>query len=70
MEEEQLNNRRDEPLTSDDLNVCDSVRRDLSAEYDLPERDALRLAAIIIELYRQGVHDPEQLKLLSGATRE
>jgi hypothetical protein len=49
---------------------CDSVLRDLTAEFDLPERDALRLAAIIIELYRQGVHDPEQLKPLSGATRE
>ncbi|MGW9949814.1 hypothetical protein J2W92_005165 [Rhizobium leguminosarum] len=61
---------RDEPLTSEDLNVCDGVLRDLKAVFDLSEKDFERLAAIIIELYRQGVHDPEQLKLLSGATVE
>jgi hypothetical protein len=43
----------------------------LKAEFGLADddEDVARSAAIIIELYRQGVHDEEQLKTLVFATR-
>lgn len=62
---------RDEALTSDDLAKCQNVLDALKAEFGLADEDedVSRSAAIIIELYRQGVHDEEQLKTLVFATR-
>lgn len=63
---------RDQPLTSEDLAVCNNVLNEISLEFDIaPDTQTVsRLASIIIELFRQGVRDPEQLKLLAAATRE
>lgn len=65
-------NRRDEPLTSEDLRICNDVLKALSREQGIEkDKEAVtRLAAMIIELYRQGVRDPGQLAVLAGATRE
>ncbi|MBB3310314.1 hypothetical protein FHT78_002057 [Rhizobium sp. BK196] len=62
---------RDEALTSDDLAVCQKVLDAVKAEFKFAddEEEVSRSAAIIIELYRQGVHDEEQLKTLVFATR-
>ncbi len=62
---------RDEALTSDDLATCQKVLDVVKAEFGLADDDeeVSRSAAIIIELYRQGVHDEEQLKTLVFATR-
>jgi hypothetical protein len=69
--EEHFGNHRDKPLTSEDLAVCNNVLDDLCARMDITDNETVaRLASIIIELYRQGVHEPEQLKLLAGATRD
>ncbi|MEX2694926.1 hypothetical protein [Rhizobium mongolense] len=69
--EEHFGNRRDEPLTPEDLTVCNNVLDDLCAQMDITDNGTVtHLASIIIELYRQGVHEPEQLKLLAGATRD
>ncbi|WP_431324420.1 hypothetical protein [Rhizobium sp. YTU87027] len=72
MVDTQEKNRRDEPLTSEDLAVCDSVLDDICHRYGIEnDKEAVsRLAAIIIELYRQGVREPKQLALLAGATLE
>ncbi|MDR7148037.1 hypothetical protein [Rhizobium sp. BE258] len=64
--------QRDIPLTSDDLSACNAALVAISRSSGI-EKDAVavsRLAAIIIELWRQGVHDVEQLKVLAGATVE
>ncbi|TCU20275.1 hypothetical protein [Rhizobium sullae] len=63
---------RDVPLTSEDLAICDMVLDELCAEFQLANDRSVvdHLASIIIELYRQGVREPEQLTLLAGATRE
>jgi hypothetical protein len=65
-------NRRDEPLTSEDMTVCNHVLDELCRELGLVNDKIVvaRLASIIIELYRQGVRDQDQLKLLAGATRK
>ena len=69
--EEDRSNQRDLPLTSDDLNVCNLVLDRLVKKLGIAsDKDSVAsLAAIIIELFRQGVHDVEQLELLAGATR-
>jgi hypothetical protein len=64
--------QRDIPLTSDDLRACNLALKAISRSSGI-EKDAVavsRLASIIIELWRQGVQDVEQLKLLAGATVE
>jgi hypothetical protein len=63
---------RDVPLTSDDMSICNDALKILCRENGI-ERDAIRvsrLASIIIELWRQGMQDVEQLQLLAGATIE
>lgn len=62
---------RDEALTSEDLAKCQTVLEALKTEFGLVDDDeeVSRSAAIIVELYRQGVHDEEQLKTLVFATR-
>lgn len=66
-----LPTQRDVPLTSEDLNVCNVVLDRLVRKLDIAtdKENVASLAAIIIELFRQGVHDPEQLQLLAGAAR-
>jgi stress response protein SCP2 len=64
-------NERDQALNSDDLATCDLVLKAVKAEFSLSDGcdEVARSASIIIELYRQGVHDPEQLKALVFAAR-
>jgi len=63
--------RHDEPLTSEDLAKCQAVLRDFCTANSvlLPSNDADRIAAIIIELYQQGVHEANQLRSLVDAAR-
>ena len=62
---------RDRPMTSQDLAVCQQVLEAVKAEFQLADDDAetSRSAAITIELYRQGVRDVDQLKVLVFAPR-
>ena len=63
--------QRDEPLTSEDLTVCDEVLQRITEEHAINDHNTtVHLASIIIEIYRQGVHDTEQLALLAGASCE
>jgi hypothetical protein len=63
--------RIDEPLNSHDLGFCqrvfDTVRDELGVARNSEEAE--RIAAITIELYRQGVRNEGQLKLMVGAAR-
>jgi hypothetical protein len=63
---------RDEPLTSEDLAVCNGVLEDISREFGIAadSETVARLASIIIELFRQGVRDAATLRMLAAATRE
>lgn len=62
---------RDQALTSEDLAVCQQVLEAVKAEFQLLDDDeeTSRTAAITIELYRQGVHDVDRLKVLVFAAR-
>ena len=63
--------QRDEPLTSEDLSVCHEVLKSITEKHAINDQEAtVHLASIIIEIYRQGVHDPVQLALLAGASCE
>jgi hypothetical protein len=63
---------RDYPLSSEDLAICNEVLDEISDEFLISsDKDTVaRVASIVIELFRQGVRDPSQLKLLVAATRE
>jgi len=65
---DKLFSTRDEPLASEDLHVCRRVHEALCSglKIDRTGKEADRLGALIIELYRQGVHDESQLRLLAG----
>lgn len=58
-------------LDAGDLDVCqkvfDSLREKAGVSKDSEE--ASRIAAIVIELYRQGVRDPDGLKTIVEAAR-
>ncbi len=62
---------RDQPMTSEDLAICQRVLDAVKAEFQLDKDDeeTVRIAAITIELYRQGVHNFDQLKALVFAAR-
>ncbi|WP_028746850.1 hypothetical protein [Rhizobium mesoamericanum] len=63
--------QRDEALTSEDLSVCDKVLKAAVEKHAIDdEKGKLHLAAIVIEIYRQGVRSPEQLALLADASCE
>lgn len=65
---DKLFNTRDEPLSSADLDICRRVLEAVCADLDI-ERSSERaetIGALIIELYRQGVHDEHQLRLMAG----
>ncbi|MDQ0563577.1 hypothetical protein QO004_005392 [Rhizobium mesoamericanum] len=59
------------PLDSRDLETCqrvfDEVRKDRHVTKDSAEAEFI--ASIIISLYREGVHDPEQLHSMVEAAR-
>ena len=62
---------RDQPMTSEDLAVCQEVLDAVKSEFqlDADDEETSRAASIIIELYRQGVHNFDQLKVLVFAAR-
>ncbi|WP_088692441.1 MULTISPECIES: hypothetical protein [unclassified Rhizobium] len=63
--------RHDEPLTSEDLAKCDIILEEYcrANNVTLPSDEAERVAAIIIELYQQGVHELHHLRSLVDAAR-
>lgn len=60
-----------EPLYSHDLAVCQKVFDEIqsSAGFVKKSEEADRIATILMELYRQGVHDPDHLKMMVRAAR-
>ena len=62
----------DHPLSPEDLNVCKATfDRICAAQRVHPETDkASDLAALVIELYRQGVRDHDQLAAMIGTVGE
>ncbi|NZD49770.1 hypothetical protein [Rhizobium leguminosarum] len=66
-----IKNRSQVPLDSRDLEICQQVFDKIRSEYQV-EKDsdeAERTASIIIELYRQGVRDPDHLMSMVEAAR-
>jgi len=63
--------RSEVPLDTHDLQVCqrifDTVRTEAGLTRDCEEAE--RIATITIELYRQGVCDPDHLKTMVAAAR-
>jgi hypothetical protein len=59
------------PLQSADLDICQRAFDALLIELDIAKdtEEAERVAAVIIELYQQGVHDEHQLLVLAGGAR-
>lgn len=59
------------PLDSRDLEICQHVFDDLRTMADVPRKsdEGERIAAIVVELYRQGVRNPEHLKTMVQAAR-
>lgn len=59
------------PLESADLDICQRAFNALLIELDIAKdtEEAERVAAVIIELYQQGVHDEHQLAVLAGGAR-
>ncbi|MGO8095706.1 hypothetical protein [Rhizobium leguminosarum] len=66
-----IKNRSQVPLDSRDLETCQRVLDKLSADYGVARDsdEAERTASIIIELYRQGVRDPDHLQSMVEAAR-
>ncbi len=58
----------DQPLSPEDLNFCKATFDQICLEQGVdPETDeASDLAALVIELYRQGVRDHDQLAAMIG----
>lgn len=63
--------RSQAPLDSRDLEICQCVFDDLRAMAGVPRdsKEAERIAAIVVELYRQGARNPEHLKTMVEAAR-
>ncbi len=63
--------KHDEPLTSNDLDICQRALDGILARLKVGKdsEEAQRAAAIIIELYRQGVHNDTQLIELAAVAR-
>jgi hypothetical protein len=61
----------DEPLTSRDLGVCQSVHNAICDEQKCApgSEEANRIAAITIHLYRQGVRDEQKLLAMVRTAR-
>ncbi len=62
--------KHDYLLDSRDLDLCRRALDALLAELKLTRdnEEAERMAALIIELYRQGFHDERQLAVMAGGT--
>lgn len=60
-----------QPLHSKDLAVCQKVFDEIqsSAGFVKNSEEADRVATILVELYRQGVHEPDHLKTMVRAAR-
>lgn len=60
-----------EPFYSNDLAVCQKVFDEIqsSAGFVKKSEEADRISTILVELYRQGVHDPDHLKTMVRAAR-
>lgn len=54
------------PLYSSDLAVCQRVFDEIRSAAGIAKtsEEAERIAAIVVELYKQGVHDPAHLKMM------
>ncbi|MGI2031829.1 hypothetical protein ACRQ1B_05485 [Rhizobium panacihumi] len=62
--------RSEEPLDSNDLMRCQQVFEELKQDMgDIDAEEVNRLAAITIELYRQGVRRKDQLRTMVAAAR-
>ena len=63
--------RHDEPLTLEDLSKCQAAleRYCHQNHLDFASEEGQRAAAIIIELYQQGIRDERQLSLLLDNAR-
>ncbi|MGF9564010.1 hypothetical protein AAIH70_10890 [Neorhizobium sp. BT27B] len=63
--------RSEEPLDSNDLLRCQQVFEELKRDFgDVEDAEEVnRLAAITIELYRQGVRRKDQLRTMVAAAR-
>lgn len=66
-----MNRKSDAPLDNRDIRVCQQVFEVVRAEASLTRdcEEAERIATITIELYRQGVCDPDHLKIMVEAAR-
>ncbi|TCU24616.1 hypothetical protein EV130_106208 [Rhizobium azibense] len=64
-------NRSEVPLDARDLEMCQSVFDEVRSEAKIAKvsDEAERIAAITIELYRQGVRSPHHLKVMVEAAR-
>ncbi|MBY5446991.1 hypothetical protein HFO93_26685 [Rhizobium leguminosarum] len=66
-----IKSRSPVPLDSRDLDICQQVFDKLRSEYQVAKDsdEAERMASIVIELYRQGVRDPNHLRSMVEAAR-
>ncbi|UWM78259.1 hypothetical protein N1937_26185 (plasmid) [Rhizobium sp. WSM4643] len=66
-----IKSRSQVPLDSRDLGICQQVFDKLRSEYQVAKDsdEAERMASIVIELYRQGVRDPNHLRSMVEAAR-
>lgn len=62
---------RDQPITSDGLDVCQRILEAAKVEFGIADDDEeiSRTATITIELYREGIHTFDNLKALVFAAR-
>ena len=63
--------RHDEPLTSEDLAKCEIILEEFCSANKITRAsdEAERVAAIIIKLYQQGVHELHHLRPLVDAAQ-
>lgn len=63
--------RKPQPFDARDLSACQPVFDTLLKEVgvDRTSEEAARIAAITVELYRQGVRDPEHLRIMVEGAR-
>ena len=66
-----IRNRSQVPLDSCDLETCQRVFDKISSDHAVAKDsdEAQRMASIIIDLYRQGVRDPNHLSAMVEAAR-